>query len=148
MNNNVIIKIVDFQSDLQQASVDLRTRVLRTPLGLSFSKDELLAENNQIHIVAILDTIVVGTLLLQAINASTVKMRQVAVDDQFQNKGIGKMLVQFTENYTQQNQYKIIELHARLNAVPFYEKLAYQKIGDEFTEVNIPHYKMIKNIGY
>lgn len=146
MNNAVEVKTVEFQSDLQQASVDLRTKILRRPLGLSFSKAELLAENDQIHIVAIMNDVVVGTLLLKAINDTTLKMRQVAVDDSIQRKGIGKQLVAFTEQYAKENHYNIIELHARINAVPFYQQLAYEIVGEQFTEVNIPHYKMIKEI--
>jgi predicted GNAT family N-acyltransferase len=35
-------------------------------------------------------------------------------------------------------------LHARETAVPFYEAMAYTKIGDRFTEVTIPHWSMVK----
>jgi len=35
-------------------------------------------------------------------------------------------------------------LNARKTAVGFYEKLGYEKIGEEFPEINIPHYKMRK----
>jgi predicted GNAT family N-acyltransferase len=37
-------------------------------------------------------------------------------------------------------------MHARKTAMGFYEKLGYEKIGDEFTEVTIPHYKMEKRL--
>jgi predicted GNAT family N-acyltransferase len=39
-----------------------------------------------------------------------------------------------------------IELHARANAVNFYAKYAYRIVGDEFEEVGIPHFKMIKRL--
>jgi predicted GNAT family N-acyltransferase len=37
-------------------------------------------------------------------------------------------------------------MHARKNAVGFYEKMGYQVTGDEFTELTIPHYIMEKQL--
>ena len=37
-------------------------------------------------------------------------------------------------------------MHARANAVGFYEKMGYKVIGDEFIEVTIPHYVMEKRL--
>jgi len=37
-------------------------------------------------------------------------------------------------------------MHARKTALGFYEKLGYNVVGDEFTEVTIPHFVMEKNL--
>ncbi|MEJ7682070.1 MAG: GNAT family N-acetyltransferase [Segetibacter sp.] len=37
-------------------------------------------------------------------------------------------------------------MHARKSAVGFYEKLGYKIVGDEFLELNIPHYIMEKQL--
>jgi len=37
-------------------------------------------------------------------------------------------------------------MHARKTAIGFYEKSGYSVIGDEFTEVGIPHFEMVKKI--
>jgi predicted GNAT family N-acyltransferase len=37
-------------------------------------------------------------------------------------------------------------LHARASAVGFYEALGYAIAGDEFLDVTVPHFKMIKVI--
>ena len=71
-------------------------------------------------------------------------MRQVAVDDTKQGKGIGSALLQFSETFAQLKGYASIHCHARKTAVPFYLKHGYTIIGDEFTEVNIPHVYMEK----
>ena len=73
-------------------------------------------------------------------------MRQVAVDAPFQQNGIGKKMVQFCESFATSRNFNKIELNARKSAVPFYLSLDYQIVGDEFLEVNIPHYKMIKSL--
>ena len=69
-------------------------------------------------------------------------MRQVAVDDQLQGKGIGKALVKYSENWAIENQLSQIQLNARSNAVPFYKSMKYEVIGEQFLEVGIPHFKM------
>ena len=40
----------------------------------------------------------------------------------------------------------VIELHARETALGFYERLGFARVGEEFLEVNIPHWKMRKRI--
>ena len=39
-----------------------------------------------------------------------------------------------------------IELNARDTAAGFYRKLGYRKVGGEFVEVTIPHWKMVKRL--
>jgi GNAT superfamily N-acetyltransferase len=75
-------------------------------------------------------------------------MRQVAVLPTLQGKGIGKILVQQTEQWARYNGWRTILLHARLTAVPFYEKLEYEIEGDVFEEVSVPHFKMKKKLAH
>jgi predicted GNAT family N-acyltransferase len=37
-------------------------------------------------------------------------------------------------------------MHARSNAVGFYEKVGYRTIGEQFMEVTIPHFIMEKKL--
>jgi N-acetylglutamate synthase-like GNAT family acetyltransferase len=147
MNSNSIEYIeLDFKSDLQKQSVLLRDEILRKPLGLEFSKDELEEESNQFHLAAVSDNIILGILLLQVIDSQRIKMRQVAVQKKLQGKGIGKALVLFSEKFAMNKGYTKMGLHARMEAVPFYEKLGYETFGEQFIEVNIPHYFMSKEL--
>ena len=75
-------------------------------------------------------------------------MRQVAVSDDFQRRGVGKLMVEFCEKIAVENGMNSIELHARENAVPFYLSLQYTIMGNQFLEVNIPHYKMTKELDF
>lgn len=75
-------------------------------------------------------------------------MRQVAVHADFQRKGVGKLMVDFCEKLAIQNGMKTISLHARETAVPFYLSLQYCKVGNQFLEVNIPHFKMTKELDF
>ena len=144
MSNDIDIQIVDYNSDLQKEAIELRTKVLREPLGLVYTSEQLADEENEVHIVALKNEKVVGVLLLKKIDNTILKMRQVAVDTHLQQKGIGKKLVIFAEEYAIKNRYKEIELHARDEAKDFYQALNYKIVGNSFIEVGILHYKMEK----
>ena len=135
----------DFQfgTPIYDDSVRLRDEVLRQPLGLSFAPKDLAQEWDKIHFGCFTDGgFLVATLILVALDDETVKMRQVAVDPHYQKKGIGTFLVKESERLARSKGFKKMTLHAREEAVPFYEKLKYRRVGKRFEEVGIPHFKM------
>ncbi len=143
---SIICHITEYRSPLQLESIALRRRILRIPLGLDFNKKDLEEEKDQVHIIALDDKQVVGILILVKQTDNSVKMRQVAVDEYYQNRGIGKKLVVFSELWALENGFNTMVLHARKKAVPFYLSLNYLADGPEFTEVGIPHVKMTKRL--
>lgn len=144
--DNTEIKILKFNSPQYKQSLALRDDILRKPLGMSIYDDDLSDENLQIHIAYINAEEVLGVLLLKRVTETEIKMRQVAVNESYQRKGIGAAIVIFAEDIAKKNDYQKITLHARTTAVEFYEKLGYTKMGDEFLEVGIPHITMEKDI--
>src|SRR3954463_13974816 len=96
---DIDIQIVDFNSPLQKKSVELRYKVLREPLGLQFTEEQLASEKDDVHIIALKNDSVVGVVVLQKTGETRIKMRQVAVDFDLQQSGIGRKMVYFTEQY-------------------------------------------------
>ena len=128
-------------------SVKLRDKLLRKPLNLAFTESQLEEESKEFHFgVYDLENSLLGCLSFKPIDPFTLKMRQVAIAEEQQGKGIGKFLVLESEKWASQNNYKLIVLHARDTAESFYTKLHYQKEGKPFVEVNIPHIVMKKNL--
>ena len=142
--NEFQIKIIDYGSVDYSQEQELRNRVLRIPLGMSLYDENLEKEKDDIHIGAFIDGKVAGVLILTRLNAKDIKMRQVAVDDGLRGKNTGTKMVAFAEEHAREKGYTTMVLNARKTAVGFYEKLGYEKIGEEFPEINIPHYKMRK----
>ncbi|OHX65814.1 GNAT family N-acetyltransferase [Flammeovirga pacifica] len=142
-----IIKEIAFDSSEYLLSVELRDEVLRKPLGLEFSKEELSEEFDSHHFVAMNDEDeVVACLVLKPISPQEVKMRQVAVKENQRGKNLGSLMVQFSEVFALDNGYDEIVVHAREVAKTFYEKLEYSVEGDQFEEVGIPHFKFRKKL--
>jgi ribosomal protein S18 acetylase RimI-like enzyme len=87
-----------------------------------------------------------GCCMLVEEDSQTVRLRQMAVLNALQGKGIGKALMLFAENLARDRGFRKIIMHARKNAVGFYEKMGYSSIGDEFIEISLPHFLMEKKL--
>lgn len=124
----------------------LRDEVLRKPLGQSLHNDDLSRDYTDAILAAKHDNKVIACLMLHHIHSQEVQLRQMAVYNHWQGKGIGKLLVQFAENYARNKGYSKVMLHARKVAMGFYAGMGYQQYGDMFEEVGIPHFMMEKRI--
>ncbi|HYC39322.1 MAG TPA: GNAT family N-acetyltransferase [Chitinophagaceae bacterium] len=140
------LKQIDHGTREYEQMVRLRDEILRKPLGLSFSPDELEQEKNNMLIGAFEDDIMLGCCMLVEEKPDTVRLRQMAVLNDLQGKGIGRALMNFAENLARDRGYRIMSMHARKNVVGFYEKMGYRVTSDEFTEVTLPHYVMQKKL--
>ena len=140
------LKIVDYGTEEYKQVLELRDEVLRKPLGLHFSQDELEKEKEHMHMAAYEDDQILGCCMLVKEGDDTVRLRQMAVVNDVQGKGIGRALMQFAENLARDRGYKRITMHARKNAIGFYERMGYRKVGDEFMEITIPHIVMEKEL--
>jgi predicted GNAT family N-acyltransferase len=140
------LKIIDHGSKEYKQMVDLRYDILRKPLGLSFTPEELEREKGDILIGAFDDERILACCLLTKMDDATCKLRQMAVQNSQQGKGIGATMMNFAENVARDLGYRVLAMHARKTAAGFYEKLGYKVSGDEFEEVTIPHYVMQKKL--
>jgi predicted GNAT family N-acyltransferase len=140
------LEIIDYSSRFFGDVLRLRNEVLRKPLGLNLNDEDLSDEKNQYIVIATEHENVIGCVMIKILDHDMVKFRQMAVSVLHRRRGIGSLLVKYAENFCFINAYYTIELHARKTAVDFYSKLGYQLLIDEFEEVGIPHYKMVKRI--
>jgi len=126
--------------------VHLRYEVMRKPLGLSFSDEELRREKEDILIGAFDEEDIIGCCILSKMENHCTRLRQMAVQKNKQGMGIGESMMSFAENIARDKGYKIIMMHARDTAIGFYEKYGYKIKGDEFIELNIKHHIMEKKL--
>ncbi len=140
------LKIIDHGSEEYQLMVKLRDDILRKPLGLTFTPEELEKEKENMLIAAFEEEQILGCCMLVEEPPSGIRLRQMAVLNDLQGKGIGRALMNFAENLARDRGFRAVTMHARKNAVGFYEKMGYRVTSDEFTEVNIPHYVMEKKL--
>jgi ribosomal protein S18 acetylase RimI-like enzyme len=141
------------RSHAYEQAVALREALLRRPLGLSFTQQELDDEAGSHHIVAFEndddgddDGACIGCLVLLPIDANVVRMRQVAVQPDRQRQGIGRALVGFAEQSARARGHREIVAHVREPVISFYASLGYEVSGSRFIEVTLPHFPMRKRM--
>jgi N-acetylglutamate synthase-like GNAT family acetyltransferase len=140
------LKIIDHGTKEYLQMVKLRNEMLRKPLGLKFDDEELAEEKKDVLMGAFEDDRILGCCLLTKVDETTVRLRQMAVPNSMQGKGIGKALMIFAENIARDLGYKTLIMHARKTAIGFYERLGYSTKGNEFVEVTLPHFVMEKTL--
>ena len=141
----MLVHQIEFGSPGFDELVYLRDIMLRQPLGLKFSEEEIAEEYTSTHFGAYTDELdLLGVLVMKPLSDKQVKMRQVAVYPSAQKRGVGQAMVAASELFAAQEGFDEIVLSARVPAVPFYEKLGYEVVGDMYKEVGIDHYKMRK----
>jgi predicted GNAT family N-acyltransferase len=137
---------IQWQSELYDQEIELRLELLRVPLGLTFSAEELQLESAELHFGMLDGGRLIACAVIVPLSIALAKLRQMAVATAYQRKGIGASLIGNIELALQDRQFEKIELHARDNACGFYEQLGYRKQGPQFIEVSLPHWKMTKSI--
>lgn len=142
----VELKIFTYNTDEYRKALALRHKILRQPLGLSFTEAELQKDKHDIHLGLFEGEKIIACLTLCPPENGKMKMRQVAVDDTMQGKGFGRNLSLAAEDYALRQNCHTLYCHARKTAVPFYQKLGYHIVSDEFTEITIPHFVMEKKL--
>lgn len=139
------LKIIDHGSSEYQLMVDLRNEILRTPLGFKLEKEDIESDKNNILIGAFEDEKLLGCCMLEQ-EKGKILLRQMAVKNDLQGKGIGRALMSFAENIARDIGYRELNMYARKSVAGFYDKLGYKPCGDEFIKLNIPHVVMRKQI--
>jgi N-acetylglutamate synthase-like GNAT family acetyltransferase len=140
------LKLIDHGSPEYSQMVQLRIDILRKPLGLTLLPDELEREKEEILIAAFEEEKMLGCCMLIKTEPDTVRLRQMAVLNNLQGKGIGRALMQFAENIARDRGFRHIIMHARKTATGFYEKLGYEVSGTDFVELTLPHVIMHKQL--
>lgn len=140
------IKQIDHGTKEYKQMLKLRHQILRKPLNLTFSTDELDREKNDVLIGAFDEDKILGCCLLTQVDKDCVRLRQMAVQNNLQGKGIGAAMMNFAENVARDLGYRKLIMHARKTAIGFYEKLGYKVSGKEFEEISLPHIIMEKKL--
>ncbi len=140
------IRTLAYASPEYDQAVALRRKLLRTPLGLDFTPEQLAAEAGDIHFAGFLDGEMVATVVLTPYGDDGFKLRQMAVDDGMQGRAIGSRLLHAAEAFASAAGRPHIALAARVTAENFYARAGYVSEGDVYTEVTIPHIRMWKDL--
>lgn len=75
---------------------------------------------------------------------NTAKIQRVAVLDPYRSAGLGESLMRFIlDELKSDHPFELAILGAQTHAIGFYERLGFEKRGDEFLDAGIPHFEMV-----
>lgn len=127
--------------------IDLRYDVLRKPWDKpkDTATDEL--EESAVNAYITMNDVVIACGRLQDNGNGIGQIRYMAVSDQFQGKGLGKLILNRLEEEARNLKLTTIELQARDNALEFYKACGYLVKEKSFYLWDIiQHFLMVKSI--
>lgn len=140
------IKEFKFDGDIYARSLQIRNEVLRLPIWLDIFCEDLSADKKSTHVGAFDEGKLIGVVLIDQKVDGEIYLRQFAVRPFYQGKGVGTLLEEYCEVFARRNKAKLLRAHARQVAVNFYTKCGFNVVGDEFIEVGIPHFEVVKTL--
>ncbi len=144
MSELIEFRLIDLNSKDYLIEKQLREDMLRKPLGMILSHEDLRFDHLFTHAGAFIQGHLVGCLIWRNVSETCVQIKQVCVHHSYQKRHVGSSLMKYAEQKIRQTGYREIMLHARSNAWSFYQRLGYEYSSDEFKEVGIIHREMRK----
>lgn len=126
---------------------DLRWRILRAPWNQPKGSEQDELEGQAIHIIAVENDKIIGCGRAHFNSDEEAQIRYMAVENQWQGRGVGKMILDELEKRVIQKGAKKIILHARENVVRFYERNGFNVICESHTLFGeIKHFLLEKEL--
>jgi predicted GNAT family N-acyltransferase len=136
---------VEFGSDLMRDAFALRFEVFVDEQGVPRALEVDEFDSCAMHLVAICDDRVIGTLRMLD-HGGAAKIGRVAVRAAARRTGIGARLMDRAAAIALERGFSEIILHAQVAVAGFYRRQGYVEEGDLFDEAGIPHIAMRKKI--
>lgn len=126
--------------DLEKA-FDIRRRVFVEEQRVDEREEYDEFESVSQHYIALYNDIAVGVARWRR-TPNGIKLERFAVLPEYRSKGVGSRLVKKVLEDLPQN-ISYVYLHAQLTAIGLYRKFGFKEEGEQFSEANILHYKMV-----
>lgn len=88
----------------------------------------------------------VGAARFRELDERTGKVERVAVLAERRGEGIGTAIMERLEGIARQRGIVKLTMHSQIRAAPFYDRLGYERVSEEFEEAGIPHVEMRKEL--
>lgn len=137
------IKIIDFNFRDEEHfayALEIRTKVFVKEQNVPEELEYDGFDPEAVHFLLYVDSKPVATSRYR-ITAEGYKLERFAVLEEFRNKGIGKILLEFVIDKIPDK--KTIYCNSQTTAANFYKNNGFEIVGDAFYEAGIEHYRMI-----
>ncbi len=122
----------------------LRWEVLRKPWGQPKGSEKDDNESAFFHLMAEVSSEMVGVGCIYKIENDVMQVRFMAISQEYNQNGIGRLILRELEDYAERNNTEKIKLYAREVAVPFYLKSEYKIVRDGYTLFGTIKHKLME----
>lgn len=138
------VKVVSNEQELQDAySVRKQVFITEQNVPAEIEIDE--HETEAAHFVLYQNGNTIGAGRFRVID-NIGKVERICVLKEYRSNGCGQVIMNKIEEYAFQNGITTLKLNAQTHAIPFYSRLGYTIVSEEFLDAGIPHKTMKKNI--
>lgn len=88
----------------------------------------------------------VGAGRFRTLDDRTGKVERIAVLSECRGEGLGRAIMARIEEIAHEQGVERLVLHSQTRAAPFYERVGYEQVSEEFEEAGIPHVEMHKSL--
>ncbi|MEO1498234.1 MAG: GNAT family N-acetyltransferase [Planctomycetota bacterium] len=149
----LIVREIEHGSAEYRATLELRRRFLREPLGLELTVADTAGEDGQRHFgLFIVENAEPGRLAGSVIAAPPAdehagwRIRQMVVDAAYRGSGFGRLLLTEAERLLAADGVPLLVLYARAEAAGFYRSCGYEATGETASLIGMPHQEMRKAV--
>ncbi len=143
----MITVIFDNQQWVKAASYFLRTLVFVQEQKISAKAEFDAYDSDQTNYLVIFNhQYPIATGRYQQDDLKTVRPDRVCVKKEWRKKGLGRRVILELEQQGRKNKCTLSRVHGEKQAIPFYEKLGYQIVSDEFIEDGVICVKLEKKL--
>ncbi|WP_080849219.1 GNAT family N-acetyltransferase [Cytobacillus gottheilii] len=138
------VKIVQSEEQFQDA-LYVRKKVFVEEQNVSEEEEIDQYEKESTHFVLYDNNEPVGAGRFRVLDGYG-KVERICVMKEARKGGSGKRIMMSIEQYAADQGLTKLKLNAQTHAIPFYEKLGYEAVSEEFLDAGIPHRTMLKSI--
>ncbi|WP_066294849.1 GNAT family N-acetyltransferase [Bacillus sp. FJAT-29937] len=140
----MIVKVVENHQELQDA-LSVRKIVFIHEQQVPAEEEIDQYDDTAVHFVQYDGEAPIGAGRFRTIDGIG-KVERICVLKDKRKTGAGKLIMQKIEDYAKEHDIQSVKLNAQTHAIPFYTRLGYEIISDEFLDAGIPHRTMKKNL--
>lgn len=141
-----MLKVIQVVSDEQiQDAFNVRTKVFVDEQNVPFELEIDEFEAESAHFVLYNGDLPIGAGRFRRVD-NYGKVERICILKEYRKSGAGARIMNTIEDYAKSFPLTILKLNAQIYAIPFYEKLGYSVVSDEFMDAGIPHKTMEKSI--
>ncbi|MBU8877497.1 GNAT family N-acetyltransferase [Bacillus sp. FJAT-29790] len=138
------VKIVSNEQELKDA-FSIRTTVFVQEQHVPEEEEIDQHDDHAVHFVLYDKDTPVGAGRFRTVDG-TGKVERICVLKEHRKTGAGKIIMKKIEEYAKNEGFSLVKLNAQTQAIPFYSRLGYEIISEEFLDAGIPHRTMRKTI--